>query len=169
MADDLAAANRRGEPPQGGVKLGRLGDYVGFRLRRVQNQLSRDFAAATAERGLRSGLFSSLALIEANPGISQADISREIAMDKSVTVTLVDEMERRGWAERKRSPVDRRRHALYVTEAGRAELDALFARVAATEDAVLHQLSRAELLLLSELLDRMYAVCAGDANDAGAK
>ena len=29
------------------MNLGRLGDFVGFRLRRVQNQLSRDFAAAT--------------------------------------------------------------------------------------------------------------------------
>ncbi|WP_084455997.1 MarR family winged helix-turn-helix transcriptional regulator [Novosphingobium rosa] len=150
-----------------GVKLGRLGDFVGFRLRRVQNQLSRDFAAVTAERGLRSGLFSSLALISANPGLSQAELSREIAMDKSVTVTLVDEMERRGWAERKRSPTDRRRHALFITAEGEAQLEEMFALVSETENAVLHQLSPAELLLLSELLDRMYAVCvAEDGGDA---
>lgn len=152
-----------------GVRLGRLGDFVGFRLRRVQNQLSRDFAAATAERGLRSGLFSSLALISANPGLSQAELSREIAMDKSVTVTLVDEMERRGWAERRRSPIDRRRHALFITEEGQVQLEEMFALVNATEDAVLHQLSPAELLLLSELLDRMYAVCVADDSGEGGK
>jgi DNA-binding MarR family transcriptional regulator len=142
-----------------GVKLGRLGEYVGFRLRRVQNQLSRDFVNATADRGLRSGLFSSLALISANPGISQSELSREIAMDKSVTVSLLDDLERRGWAARQRSTQDRRRHALYITPDGERELEEIFAVVSKTENAVLHQLSPAELMLLSELLDRMYAVC----------
>lgn len=148
-------------PPGDGesVNLGRLGDFVGFRLRRVQNQLSRDFAAATADRNLRSGLFSSLALIAANPGISQNELSRETALDKSVTVTIVDELERRGWATRERSKTDRRRHALFVTKAGAAYLDELFAVLEKTEDAVLHQLSRAELHILNELLDRMYAAC----------
>ena len=38
----------------------------------------------------------------------------------------------------------------------------MFALVSETENAVLHQLSPAELLLLSELLDRMYAVCVAE-------
>jgi DNA-binding MarR family transcriptional regulator len=165
-SDSAPVENARNADAEGlgGVKLGRLGNYVGFRLRRVQNQLSRDFASATAERGLRSGVFSSLALISANPGISQAELSREIAMDKSVTVTLIDDLEKRGWAQRKRSPTDRRRHALYITEAGEQELEAIFAVVSETENAVLHQLSPAELMLLSELLDRMYAVCVAEEN-----
>jgi DNA-binding MarR family transcriptional regulator len=144
------------------LNLGRLGDFVGFRLRRVQNQLSRDFADAAADHGLRSGLFSSLEIIAANPGVSQSELSREVGLDKSVTVTIVDELERFGWAERRRSPTDRRRHALYVTAEGERELDELFAILAKTEDAVLHQLSPAEMLVLSELLDRMYEACAHD-------
>lgn len=144
------------------VSLGRLGDFVGFRLRRVQNQLSRDFAAATAERGLRSGLFSSLAIISANPGISQVDLSREVGLDKSVTVSIVDELERLGWALRERSRVDRRRHALSITTEGERELGELFAVLERTEDAVLHQLSRGEMQMLRELLDRMYAACKSD-------
>lgn len=147
------------------MNLGRLGDFVGFRLRRVQNQLSRDFAAATADRNMRSGLFSSLALIAANPGVSQNELSKEVALDKSVTVTIVDELERRGWATRKRSKTDRRRHALFVTDAGTKALNELFAILEKTEDAVLHQLSRAELHILNELLDRMYAACAQAAPD----
>lgn len=141
----------------GAVRLGHLGDFIGFRLRRVQNQLSRDFSAAIAGRGLRSGLFSSLAIISANPGISQSDLAREIGQDKSITVTIVDDLERLGWAIRERSKHDRRRHALFITEAGEENLAELFALIAETEKAVLHQLSPAELHLLSELLDRMYA------------
>lgn len=144
------------------LNLGRLGEFVGFRLRRVQNQLSRDFAAATAGQGLRSGLFSSLGIIAANPGLSQSELSREVGLDKSVTVTIVDELEKAGWAERRRSPTDRRRHALYTTAAGERRLDELFAILAKTEDAVLHQLSPAEMHVLSELLDRMYEACVHD-------
>jgi len=142
------------------VSLGRLGDYVGFRLRRVQNQLSRDFAAAMASQGLRSGLPSSLAIISANPGISQSELSQEVALDKSVTVTIVDELEKFGWAERRRSTSDRRRHALYITPAGEARLEEILSVMEQTESAVLHQLTPAELHLLSELLDRMYATLA---------
>ncbi|MBU6267887.1 MAG: MarR family transcriptional regulator [Sphingomonadales bacterium] len=148
-------------PPER-VSLGRLGDFVGFRLRRVQNHLSRNFAAVTSGQGLRSGLFSSLAIIEANPGISQIALSREVGQDKSVAVAIVDELEKLGWARRERSTTDRRRHALYVTDSGCAKLDELFARVGQTEAAVLHQLSPGEKQLLSELLDRMYEAIVQD-------
>jgi DNA-binding MarR family transcriptional regulator len=148
----------------GSLNLGRLGDFVGFRLRRVQNQLSRDFAAA---HGLRSGLFSSLALIAANPGISQNELSREVGLDKSVTVSIVDELERSGWAIRERSATDRRRHSLHVTAAGQAYLDELFGTLEQTENSVLHQLSPAELMLLNELLDRMYSACLRDPEASG--
>lgn len=147
---------RGGDEAPARINLGRLGQFVGFRLRRVQNQLSRNFATVTANEGLRSGLFSSLAIVEANPGISQSELSREVGLDKSVTVTIVDEMEKFGWAERRRSTQDRRRHALYVTPAGAAKLNHLFSLMDETEAAVLHQLSPGEMQLLSELLDRMY-------------
>ncbi|WP_311267539.1 MarR family transcriptional regulator [Sphingobium sp. WCS2017Hpa-17] len=141
---------------ESGVRLGRLDEFIGFRLRRIQNQLSRDFAAATAERNLRSGLFSSLAIVAANPGISQNELSRAVGLDKSITVQIVDDLEGRDLARRERSPTDRRRHALFATESGQAYLDELFDTLAKTEDAVLHQLTKAELALLRELLDRMY-------------
>jgi DNA-binding MarR family transcriptional regulator len=149
------SAERDDEP----VNLGRLSDFVGFRLRRVQNQLSRDFAAATSDLGLRSGLFSCLALVSSNPGISQSELSKEIALDKSVTVTLVDQLEKYGWAVRERSPNDRRRHALFITPRGEEQLNKLFGVLETTENAVLHQLSAGEMKLLSELLDRMYEAC----------
>lgn len=139
-----------------GIRLGRLDEFIGFRLRRIQNQLSRDFAAATADRNLRSGLFSSLSIVAANPGISQNELSRVVGLDKSITVQIVDELEKRELAERRRSSTDRRRYELHATESGVSYLDELFDILAETENAVLHQLTRAELMLLRELLDRMY-------------
>lgn len=142
----------------GGLKLGRLGDYVGFRMRRVQNQLSALFAAATTQYGIRSGLFSSLALIEANPGISQQELSSTVGLDKSITVQIVDELERRGWAKRERSTVDRRRHSLSIQPAGTKTLDELFAIMVEVEAKVLAQLSAEERPMFDAALDRMYGV-----------
>ncbi len=162
MASRFLARKLSVEPEVGAVRLGRLGEFVGFRLRRLQNQLSRDFAAATASMNLRSGLFSSLSLISSNPGISQSDLSRAIGLDKSVTVAIVDELEERGWAIREKSKIDRRRHALTTTAAGERQLDQLFSLLEQTEDQVLHQLSPAEHHLLIELLDRMYAAAMSE-------
>lgn len=159
----LAAASALEDTPLSGhANLGRLGHFVGFRLRRVQNQLSRNFAMVTAGQGLKQGVFSSLAIVSANPGISQNALSREVGLDKSVTVTIVDELEKFGWAERRRAPQDRRRHALFITPAGQAKLDELFALMEETESAVLHQLSETELTLLNSLLDRMYDAVVRD-------
>ncbi|UZK67006.1 MarR family winged helix-turn-helix transcriptional regulator [Sphingomonas sp. M1-B02] len=140
------------------MQLGRLGDYVGFRMRRVQNQLSADFSAATSHFGIRSGLSSSLALIDANPGLSQQELSSAVGLDKSITVQIVDELERRGWARRERSTIDRRRHALVVLPEGKAFLDQLFQIMEVVEAEVLAQLSPEDRPIFDASLDRMYDV-----------
>lgn len=140
------------------MQLGRLNDYVGFRMRRVQNQLSANFVARTAEYGIRTGLFSSLALIEANPGLSQQDLSSTVGLDKSITVQIVDELEKRGWAKRERSKVDRRRHELTILPEGKRFLDRLFEIMAEVEAEVLAQLSPEERPIFDAALDRMYDV-----------
>lgn len=141
------------------VDLGRLGDFIGFRLRRIQNHLSRNFSARNADWNLRSGLFSSLAIIAANPGISQNLLSREVGLDKSATVQIVDDLEGRGWAERRRSTNDRRFYELAVTVKGQEALAQLFANLEETEKDVMAHLTADERILLLGLLDRIYQSC----------
>jgi DNA-binding MarR family transcriptional regulator len=145
-----------------GMRLGRLGEFIGFRLRRLQNHLSRDFAAAAKKQRPRAGLLSALSLIEANPGISQREMAAEIGLDKSPTVLLVDELETRGLAVRRPAETDRRRHALYITPAGAAWLDRSCSILHKTEATVLQSLSPRELQTLHRLLDRMYQACNED-------
>lgn len=137
--------------------LGRLNNFIGFRLRRVQNHLSREFADAAADYKLRSGALSALAIIEDNPGISQAEIGRQIGMDSSAVVALIDELEARGWLARRNVPSDRRRKAIFLEPAGRETLDQLFVILERSENAVLRALTPSELLTLNRTLDRVYA------------
>lgn len=140
------------------LKLGRLGDFIGFRLRRVQNHLAKNFEAATKDYNLRSGLFSSLALISENPGVSQNEVSQAVGLDKSVAVQIIDELEKRNLAKRERSTVDRRRHALFCTAEGEEFLQQLYQILEETEANVLKQMSESEQNLLKALMDRIYDV-----------
>ena len=151
-------AETRADTGERRMQLGRLNDYVGFRMRRVQNQLAANFIAETAQFNIRSGLFSSLALIEANPGLSQQELSSTVGLDKSITVQIVDELEKRGWAQRERSKVDRRRHALTILPEGTKFLDQLFGIMENVEAEVLAQLSAEERPIFDAALDRMYDV-----------
>lgn len=138
------------------LDLGRLGDFIGFRLRRIQNQFSKDFKEATQKYNLRSGLFTSLAIIAANKGVSQKEISHAVGLDKSVTVQIIDELEKRGYAKRARSTADRRRYELSCTPDGQEFLNELLDILAKTENNLLKHVDSSELALLKVLLDRLH-------------
>ncbi|MBO9711706.1 MarR family transcriptional regulator [Sphingomonas sp.] len=138
------------------ISLGRLGDALGFRLRRVQNKLSRDFERRSAGWDLRQGMFSALEIIRANPGISQTDVAREIGMDKSLAVTLITDLERREWAVRERSSTDRRQYRLTVTAKGESVLEALVSNLLHVEELGLAALGEREREVLMQALDKVY-------------
>jgi DNA-binding MarR family transcriptional regulator len=60
-----------------------------------------------------------LRAIAAEPGRSQQALSGQLGLLPSRVVAYVDELEDRGYVERRRNPGDRRLHALYVTASGK--------------------------------------------------
>ena len=60
-----------------------------------------------------------LRAIAAEPGRSQQALSGELGLLPSRVVAYVDELEDRGYVERRRNPDDRRLHALYLTVSGK--------------------------------------------------
>jgi DNA-binding MarR family transcriptional regulator len=54
--------------------------------------------------------------------LTQGQLAEAAWMDKTTMVVTLDEMERRGLAERKLSPIDRRVRVIAVTDAGRSVL-----------------------------------------------
>jgi DNA-binding MarR family transcriptional regulator len=147
------------------VDLGVLKDVLGFRMRRIQAHLLKSFADRLADRALKPAEFSALALIGANPGISQTRLAVEAGFDKTALVVLIDDLERWGWAERKRALGDRRRHALQITPAGEIVLRELVEIGKASEAAIMQGLGAAERRRFFASLDRVYRLCFDD--DAG--
>jgi DNA-binding MarR family transcriptional regulator len=60
-----------------------------------------------------------LRAIATEPGRSQQALSAQLGLLPSRVVAYVDELEDRGYVERRRNPDDRRLHALYLTASGK--------------------------------------------------
>lgn len=59
-----------------------------------------------------------LRLVRTEPGLTQRDLATRLGVVPSTVVALVDGLESRGLVERRRSPTDRRQHALHLTDDG---------------------------------------------------
>lgn len=138
------------------IDVGILTELLGFNLRRAQIALWRDFKSTVGNGEVQPGVFSLLMLADLNPGIAQVDLASQLYLDKATIVALVDRMERKGWVQRQRSVVDRRRQGVFLTGEGRRWLRTL------RHDMLLHEkrftglYSAAELRRLIELLRRIH-------------
>jgi len=137
------------------LKQGSLADYVGPRVRLTWNLLNARMVAIFTPFGLRPGAFSAMALISANAGCSQNDLAAGLGMDKSALVAVIDELERRGFAQRVRSGTDRRRYAMELTATGEETLAGMKQAMADAGVPIRGVLSAEEFRTLLSLLDRV--------------
>jgi DNA-binding MarR family transcriptional regulator len=137
------------------VNLGPLKNYIGFQLRRAQEVSFRAFARRVGEGDISPGRFAILALINDNPGMNQAELSRSDGRDKSTLALALKDLEKRGLVMRKRSRTDGRAYHLELTSLGRKHLEVL------TEHAQAHDRRLDQIVgaihkpLLIHLLERI--------------
>lgn len=94
-------------------------DGVAFVLAQLGQHAAQLFAERIASLGLTPPHAGILRAIAASPGQSQQALSGRLGLLPSRVVAFVDELQDRGYVERRRNPDDRRLHALYLTESGR--------------------------------------------------
>jgi DNA-binding MarR family transcriptional regulator len=134
------------------VKPGLLPGLLGYRLRRAQQAVFRDFAATIPE--LSPGRAGILLLVEANPGITQGRLAQAVSLDRSTMVGVVDALEGKGLIARRRGQ-DRRTNGLWLTAAGRTLVSRLKRRIQMHERRVAARLSPAERAQLIALLEKL--------------
>lgn len=103
----------------GDLDLSGLTGVVGYRLRRAQLAVFEDFIRRFRRLDLKPAQYSALLVIGDNPGRKQSEIAAALGIQRPNFVAMLDELERRGLAERTRSTTDRRSHAVVLTDAGR--------------------------------------------------
>jgi DNA-binding MarR family transcriptional regulator len=94
-------------------------DGVAFLLAQLGHHAAELFAEQIATIDLTPPHAGILRAIASEPGPSQQALSGQLGLLPSRVVAYVDELEDRGYVERRRNPSDRRLHALYLTAAGK--------------------------------------------------
>jgi DNA-binding MarR family transcriptional regulator len=131
-----------------------LDSLLGYRLRRAQGAMHRDYMATVANLALTQKQTATLWLINANPGVSQVSIAGALGMDRATMMSVTDRLEDRGLLVRKRSSVDRRRQELYLTPSGQSTLRKVKARIAEHEERFKSLFKPAELAALLAALQK---------------
>ena len=112
-----------------------------------------------APLGLRPRHLVALTVLRGREGITQQALSVTLEMDGTNIVVLLNELEAEGLIERKRSPEDRRRHVVVLTEAGAKRLRDAECALAAVDNEVLGALDDPQREALYHLLVQAVAGC----------
>ncbi|MET8039310.1 MarR family winged helix-turn-helix transcriptional regulator [Micromonospora sp. NPDC005215] len=107
-----------------------------------------------APLGLRPRHLVALTVLRAGGGTSQQALATILEMDSTNIVGLLNDLEAEQLIERRRSPEDRRRHVVELTEDGAKRLNQAECALAGAEDEVLGALAPGERETLYELLRR---------------
>ena len=122
-----------------------------FRLWRASHTRT---AEALDAIGLTPALFALLNVLGARDGAIQQQLSSDMGIDPSAMVTLIDELESAGLAERRRRPNDRRAWEVTITTKGRSTLERARRSATEVEDEVLGGLTAADRDQLLALVRR---------------
>jgi len=104
--------------------------------------------------GMRLRWFVALSFLNDHDGASQQALGEALCIDANNLVLLLNELEGAGYAERRRDPLDRRRHLVHISAAGRRALDRAERAQEVVEEDVLAALDPDERATLRDLLAR---------------
>lgn len=145
-----------------------MATIIGYKLRRAQLYVFQDFIETFARVKLRPTEFSVLAIIAETPGLKQSEIAEMLGVKRANFVALMDNLEKRGLAERRKAQTDRRSHSVHLTDEGARFVRKMTAMWAEHEDRLIERLGgAAERDKLIDLLDRLLSPPAGDKPLAG--
>jgi DNA-binding MarR family transcriptional regulator len=95
---------------------GTLGGQAAFLLSQLGFYSAARFTERLSTIGLHPRQYGMMVHLAAAEGQTQQQLADSMGIHRNVMVGLVDELESAGLVERRRHPVDRRAHALHLTE-----------------------------------------------------
>ena len=126
-----------------------------FLLKRLGWAVKERSYQAFESVGLNPQHHGVLSLLEEGTRETQGTIADALGYDKSHLVGLLDELEAKGYVDRRRDPGDRRRHLVSLTPAGKGALDELRTIAKRVEKEFLSPLDADERRTLHALLAKL--------------
>lgn len=147
MCNDLEMASS----PASDDPVSQFAGQLFFRLWRVSHTRT---AKALESLGLTTALFALLNVLGTREGAIQQELGSTMGIDPSTMVSLIDQLETAGLANRRPRPTDRRAREVVISPKGRRVLEQARRLAMQVEDDVLRALSPAERRRMLALLRR---------------
>jgi len=136
--------------------MGPLKDYLPYLLNRAGARIATSFSEEIRALGATLQTWRVLAALYERDGRRMGELSEITSIEVSTLTRLVDGMEKRGLAARRRDIGDARVVTLFVTPAGRRMTQKILPIAQRYEKVVLQGFSEAEAALLKAALHRVY-------------
>ena len=131
-----------------------VAEFAGQLFFRLWRASHTRVAEALESVGLTPALFGLLNVLGAREGAIQQELGSAMGVDPSTMVSLIDQLETAGLANRRPHPTDRRAREVVITPKGRRALERGRQLANQVEDEVLRGLSATERRELLSLLRR---------------
>lgn len=133
----------------------KLDQLIGYNMKRVYILVQNDFRQVLTDDDISPRMFSVLSMSVESHGITQSEVARQLGIERSGLVSIIDDMERRGLLRRMPVEGDRRAQALHPSEEGRAVYKRALSAVFEHEERFFSVLSQQERELLLGMLMRV--------------
>lgn len=159
-APAAASALPEGQAPGRGMReplsLGVLSDVLGYHIAQARVTTMDSFVRHIGQPfGLRTVEYSLLLLLLANGPQAPKRLGQALALSAPNLTLLLDRLQERGLIRRERSATDGRSHNIVLTDTGRRMADEGAAAAEPMERELDDRLSRAERMMLIELLRKV--------------
>ena len=141
-------------PPVGTAKRGMEG-YFSYLLRQASTMVRSEMDRRLSGFGLTFPQYTSLVMINAYPGLSNADLARITLLTPQTVNAVVQTLERSGFIERTAHPSHRKILCLTITARGTARLTEARATTREIETILKGELDADEALLVRQWLTRV--------------
>ena len=119
------------------------------------------FTEALAPFGVRPRHVAALIELRNSGELTQQALSAHLHLDPTNLVAILNDLEERGYATRRRDPEDRRRHLVEVTKKGVAVIEKVSEVMDGVEEELLSGLEPAEREALEDALTSIWEVSGG--------
>ena len=137
--------------------MGPLDTYLPYLLNRAGSRIATAFGEEVRPLGATLQIWRVLAALRERDGRRMGDLSQTTSIEVSTLTRLVDTMEEKGLAERRRDGEDARAIALHATTAGKKLTQRILPIAERYETVALKGFSAREAELLRKALRRLYA------------
>lgn len=132
-------------------------ESLGYLVNRAARSMAQQLGESLRPAGVGIGQWAVLLFLWASDDMSQAELSRVVAIEPPTMVRTIDRMVRDGLVERHPDPTDGRISRIRLTELGRSLRDELIPKAVAVNAKSLERLTADEARVLRRLLDKLVA------------